>query len=80
MWDELNRLIPFDDLALALVNIRRVEQISAAAAHQEFRAAGADRVVATAALSRFAGLGFRQLRKREDLAPSLPGGSDLLRV
>ena len=48
--------IPGDDLAFALMNIRRVEQISGAAAHQKFRAAGADRVVAAAARRGFAGL------------------------
>ena len=53
-------LISRDDLALALVNIRGVEQVTAAAADQEFRAAGADRVVTAAALGRFASLGFRQ--------------------
>ena len=75
-----NQLIPRDDLAFALVKVRRVEQVAGAAAHQEFRAAGADRVVAATARGRFARLVFRQLRKREDLAPHLPGRGDLLGV
>src|SRR5205814_4652155 len=71
------RSIPRDDLALALVNIRRVEQVAGAAAHQEFGAAGADRVVTAAADRGFARAFFRQLRKREDVAPHLPGRGDL---
>ena len=46
--------IPRDDLAFAVVNVGRVEQVAGAAAHQEFRAAGADRVVAAAAGGGFA--------------------------
>src|SRR3954447_18525962 len=72
--------IPCDDLALALVDIRRVEQVTGATAHQEFRAAGADRVVAAAADGRLARLVFRQLWQREDLAPHLPGRIDLLGI
>ena len=62
-------LIPRDDLALAGVKVGRVEQVAGAAADQEFRVAAADRIVAAAAGGRFANLVFRQLRKREDLAP-----------
>ena len=70
--------IPRDDLALALMNVGRVEQVAGAAAHQKFRPAGADRVVAAAARRGFARLVFRQLRKREDLAPHLPGGREFV--
>ena len=38
--------IPGDDLALAVVDVRRIEQIAAAAADQEFRTPGPDRVMA----------------------------------
>jgi len=57
-----------------------IGQVTAPAAHQEFRAAGADRVVAAAAGGRFAVVVFRQQRQREDVAPHLPGGGDLLVV
>jgi len=72
--------IPCDDLAFAGVDVCRVEQVAGATAHQEFRAAAADRVVAAAAGRGFASPLFRQLRKREDLAPGLPGGRDLVGV
>jgi hypothetical protein len=54
------KLIPRDDLAFALMHIRGVEQIAAASAHQKFRTAGADRVVAAAAGGRFVIVVFRQ--------------------
>ena len=73
-------LIPRDDLALAVMDIRRIEQIAAAPPHQEFRPPRPDRVVAPAPWRRLARLVFRQLRKREDLAPHLPGRRDLLAV
>jgi hypothetical protein len=41
--------IPRDDLAFALMDIRGIKQIAGAAAHQEFRASGADGVVTAAA-------------------------------
>ena len=71
---------PRDDLALALMDVRRVEQIAAAPPHQEFRPPRADRVAPAPARRRFARLVLRQLRQREDLAPHLPGGRDLVRV
>ncbi len=73
-------LIPCNDLALALMNIRRVQQITAAPPHQEFRSPRPDRVVAPAPHGGFTRLVFRQLRKREDVAPHLPGGRDLFAV
>jgi hypothetical protein len=72
--------IPRDDLALALMEIRRIEQIAAAPPHQKFRTPGADRIVPPPAAGRLAGLVFRQLRKCEDLAPHLPGRRDFLAV
>src|SRR5260370_3455261 len=72
--------IPRDDLALTLVNIRRVEQVAAAAPHQKFRTPRADCVVAPAPDRGFARLVFRQLRQLEDIAPHLPGGGDLVAV
>src|ERR1700682_3129671 len=73
-------LIPRDDLALALMNIRRVQQIAAASPHQEFRPPRPDRVVAPAPRGGWARLVFLQPRKREDVAPHLPGGRDLVAV
>ena len=72
--------IPCDDLALALVDVRGIEQIAAAPPYQEFRTPRPDRVVTPAALRRFGRLVFRQLRQREDVAPHLPGGRDLIAV
>ena len=69
-----------DDLALALMDVGRIEQIAAAPPHQEFRPPRPDRVVTPAPRRRFARLVFRQLRKREDVAPHLPGGRDLVAV
>ena len=54
------KLIPRDDLALVPMNGLGIDQITTPAAHQEFRAAGADRVVAAAAGGRFAVVIFRQ--------------------
>jgi len=53
-------LIPRDDLALVPMNGLDIEQVTAPAAHQKFRAAGADRVVAAAPGGRFAVVIFRQ--------------------
>src|SRR6266511_3426536 len=53
------RLVPRDDLALVPVNSLGIDQVAAPAAHQKFRAAGADRVVAAAG-GRFAVVIFRQ--------------------
>src|ERR1700738_4632432 len=75
-----SRSIPCDDLAFTLMQIRRVEQIAAASPHQKFRTPGADRVVAPAPERGPARFIFRQLWKREDLAPHLPGGCDLVGV
>src|SRR4051812_30256305 len=72
--------IPCDDLAFAVVNVGRVEQVAGAAADQKFRAAGTDRVVAAAPGGRFASLVFRQQRQRKDIAPDLPRGSDLFGI
>ena len=52
--------IPRDDLALVLMDVFKIDQVTAPAAHQKFRAAGADRVVAAAAGGRFAVVIFRQ--------------------
>ena len=46
--------IPRDDLALVLMDVFKIDQVTAPPAHQKFRAAGADRVVAAAAGGRFA--------------------------
>src|SRR5438876_190145 len=54
------RLIPRDDLALFPMDGLGIDQVTTPAAHQEFRAAGADRVVAAAAGGRFAVVIFRQ--------------------
>src|SRR5260370_40205548 len=72
--------VPCADLALALMNIRRVEQTAAAPPHQEFRPPRPDRVVAPAPHGGFTSLVFRQLRKSEDVAPHLPSGRDLFEV
>ena len=56
----LGTSIPRDDLVLALVQIRRIEQIAGAPSHQEFRPPCPDRVVAAAPLRRFTRLVFRQ--------------------
>src|SRR6202035_3810018 len=72
--------IPRDDLALALMQVGRIEQVAGAAAHQEFRASGADRVVTAAPHRGLGGLGFRQSRQREDIAPNLPGRCDLFGI
>jgi|SRR4051812_18959193 hypothetical protein len=53
-------LIPRDDLAFVLMDVLKIGRIAAPAAHQEFRAAGADGVVAAAAGGRFAVVIFRQ--------------------
>src|SRR5437899_1074204 len=68
-----NSLVPRDDLVLALMDIRRVQQIAAAPPHQEFRPPYADRVVTPPPWRGLARRVFRQLRKREDVAPHLPG-------
>ena len=73
-------LIPRDDLAFALMNIRRVQRSAAAPPHQEFRTPSPDRVVAPAPHGGFARLVFQQLRKRENVAPHLPRGCDLFAV
>src|SRR4051812_12255573 len=52
--------IPRDDLALVPVNGLAIGQVAAPATHQEFRAAGADCIVAAAACGRFAVVVFRQ--------------------
>ena len=80
MRGERESSIPRDDLALALVNICGVEQIAATPPHQKFRPPRPDRVVAPAPRRGFARLVFRQLRKREDVAPHPPGGCDLVAV
>src|SRR6266700_2765521 len=69
-----------DDLALALVNVRRVKQIAATPPHQKFRPPRPDRVVTPTPRRGFARLVFRQLRQREDVAPHPPGGCDLVAV
>jgi hypothetical protein len=74
------RSIPRDDLAFALMNIRWIERIAAAPPYQKLRAPGADRAVAAAPGGGLAHFVFRQLRKREDLAPHPPGGRDLFAV
>ena len=66
------------DFALVLMDVLKIGQVTTPAAHQEFRAAGADGVVAAAAGGRFAVVIFRQKRQREDVAPHLPRGGDLL--
>src|ERR1700689_134234 len=45
VWMTKRGLIPCDDLALALVEVRRVQQIATAPPHQEFRPPRPDRVV-----------------------------------
>src|SRR5713226_9198504 len=73
------RLIPRDDLALAAVNICGIEQIAGAPPHQKFRPPGSDRIAAPAPRRGLARI-VLQPRKREDLAPDLPGARDLLAV
>ena len=73
-------LVPRDDLALALMDIGWIDQIAGASPHQEFRTPGPDRVVTPAPRRGLACLVFLYLRKREDLAPHLPGGGDFLAV
>src|ERR1700737_2010265 len=72
--------VPRDDLVLALMNIRRIEQVTGAAADQKFRTPCADDVMAPAPHRGFARLVFRQQRKVEDIAPHLPGGREFLAV
>ena len=76
----MEELVPRDDLAFALMQVRRIEQIAAAPPHQEFRATRPDRVMTPAPRGGLARSVFRQLRKREDLAPHLPGGRDLFAI
>ena len=76
-WISVN---PGDDLAFAVVKVRRIEQIAAAPPHQEFRTPRPDRVVTPAPLRRFGHLVFRQLRQPEDVAPHLPGRRDLVAI
>src|ERR1700736_6590116 len=73
-------LIARDDLAFALMTLRRVEQTADAPPPQEFRPSRPDRVVTPAPWRGFARLDFRQLWQREDLAPHPPGGGDLVAV
>ena len=80
MHGEYESLIPRDDLALALMNIGRVEQIAAPPPHQEFRAPCPDRIVTPPPSGGFARFVLRQLRKRQDVAPDLPGGCNLVAV
>src|ERR1700727_3587648 len=61
-----------DDLALALMNMGRIEQVATAPPHQEFWTPAANRIMPPPPRRRFARLVFRQLRKPEDLAPHLP--------
>ena len=72
------RLIPRDDLAFFAMN-RQFARHRNAAAHQEFRAAGADRIGTAAArcgLSR----AFVELREREQLAPDRQGLDEVVSV
>ena|SRR5205823_747425 len=80
MRGERESSIPCDDLALALVNVRGVEQIAATPPHQKFRPPRPYRVVTPTTRRGFVRLVFRQLRKREDVAPHPPDGCDLVAV
>src|SRR5215475_1152872 len=55
-------------------------RIADVAAHQEARAAPADRIAAATARRRLEAFAILKLRQREDLAPALPGGGDLVAV
>ena len=72
--------IPRDDFAFVAMNVLGIGQVAAPAAHQEFRAAGADGVVAAAAGGRLVRDIFHQLRQRENVAPYRPRGSNLLGI
>src|SRR3977135_3618140 len=74
------RSIPCDDLALALMDVRRIEQIVAAPPHQELRPPRPARAVTPAPRARRSNFLLRQLGEREDVAPHLPGGRDLVAV
>ena len=75
---KLKSLVPGDDLALALIIARDIEQIARLAAHQEFRPPRFDRMVAPPPRRGFARGIFRQLRQGKNLAPDLPGHFDLI--
>src|SRR3954453_11707549 len=63
-----------------MVNVCGIEQLAAAAAHQEFRTPCPNRIATTTPRGRFMRLFFGQLRKGEDVAPHLPGGRYLVRI
>ena len=72
--------VPCDDLALVLMDVLKIGQVTAPAAHQKFRAARADGIVAAAAVGRLERELFHQLRQREDVAPYRPRGGNLLGI
>ena len=80
-WQEARLIpcgsIPRDYLALAVIHTSLAKHRSGTPPHQKLRPTSAHRVVTATTLRRLTHLLFRQLRKREDRAPHLPGGVDL---
>src|SRR5262252_869981 len=56
------------------------ERIAGAAVHQKARPAPADRVLPATTRAGLTAIAILELRQREDLAPALPGGGDLVAV